>query len=110
MMEAALNALLGQFLRLARILGSLEWAMTYDSLTASPCRLALDPKHGDHGRSLTSFAEVCRLPELCTSCVLINILAARLLSGQKRTGHPFRLLRIEYQQPGREGEVVNLTF
>lgn len=25
-------------------------------------------------------------------------------------GHPFRLLRIEYQLPGREGEVVNLTF
>lgn len=84
--------------------------MTYDSLTASACRLALVPRHGDHSRNSTSFVEACSMfSELSTNCVLIDILAARLFSGWKKTGHPFRLLRIEYQQPGGKG-VVNLTF
>lgn len=58
-----------------------------------------------------SLVGVCSgFSELCTSCVLIDILAAHLFSGQKRTGHPLSLLRMEPQKPGREGEVVNLTF
>lgn len=85
--------------------------MTWNALTTSTCRLALGAKHGDQGRSPTSFVEVCsRLSELCTSCVLIDIVAACLFSGWKRMGHSSRLLRIKYQQPGKEGEVVKSYF
>lgn len=85
--------------------------MTYNSLAASPCRLALVPKHGDHGRSPTSFAEVCsRCSELCTSCVLIDILSARLFSGQKRTGHLFRLLKLSIRSLGGREKLSILIF
>lgn len=75
-----------------------------------PLQTGTCSQHGDNGRSSTSFVKVwSRFSELCTSCVLIDILAVGLFSGWKRTGHPWRLLRTEYQEPVREGKVVHLT-